>query len=307
MLYKRTPVSPWQMFFMRSVMCIGILTLHVNVKLKKETWDPVSCKNVGPLAFKTGASCITNLIQFSVTMFIPATIISIVSNLAPIIVVILAFLILKEEIRKFDVLMILMTLVGIFTIILGGDSDNNDKAVPSFGYWVIYLLLFFNPFLSAGGTVAMRKAAKFGDSIVGWYLQWAMLIVSTTLILATGEGFSIFGTFGWQEWLLAFGTGFTSVYSETARFVALKLYKAAALQKLVPLQTMFQWIFDITIFKIHYNWIQDIGLAYLALIYIFQGLKYAMCDAKAKEKKQEEHKLKQSILRSQSTQGARPD
>ena len=127
-LYERQEdMSPWHMFFMRSCMGIAIMTLHVNVKLKKETWDCVTLAASGPLAFKTGASVTTNLIQFSITKFLPATIISIVANLAPILVVVLAFLILKEEIRKFDVLMILLTLAGIFTIILGGDSSDSGK------------------------------------------------------------------------------------------------------------------------------------------------------------------------------------
>ncbi len=64
------------------------------------------------------------MINYSVTKYIPLTIISIVSNLAPIIVVVLAFLILKEVIRKFDLLMMMMTLVGIFGVILGGDPEN---------------------------------------------------------------------------------------------------------------------------------------------------------------------------------------
>jgi len=268
-LYERQPeMSPWHMFFMRSCMGIAIMTLHVNVKLKKETWDCVTLAASGPLAFKTSASVATNLIQFSITKFLPATIISIVSNLAPIIVVILAFMILKEQIRRFDVLMIILTLVGIFVIILGGDdSEESSKSEPSFPMWVCYLLLFFNPFLSASGTIAMRKMPKFGDATVGWYLQWATGIVALILILALGQGFTIYGKFDWQDWLYAFGTGFTSVYSETARFKALKLYKAAALQKLIPLQTMFQWVFDVTIFHIHYSPMQDTGLGYLVVIY----------------------------------------
>lgn len=39
-LYERQPtLSPWQMFFMRSVMGIGIMSVHLNINLKKETWD----------------------------------------------------------------------------------------------------------------------------------------------------------------------------------------------------------------------------------------------------------------------------
>ena len=173
--------------------------------------------------------------------------------------------------------------------------------------WVCYLLLFFNPFLSAGGTVAMRKMPKFGDATVGWYLQWATGIVALILILALGQGFDIYGKFGWQDWLYAFGTGFTSVYSETARFKALKLYKAAALQKLIPLTTMFQWVFDVTIFGIHYTMVQDIGLGYLVVIYAGQGLKYALYDNKKKKQKEEEHKKKKlARTHSQMSQNQSP-
>eukprot|EP00354_Favella_ehrenbergii_P007808 CAMPEP_0170453044 /NCGR_PEP_ID=MMETSP0123-20130129/1756_1 /TAXON_ID=182087 /ORGANISM="Favella ehrenbergii, Strain Fehren 1" /LENGTH=326 /DNA_ID=CAMNT_0010715283 /DNA_START=536 /DNA_END=1517 /DNA_ORIENTATION=+ len=299
-LYERQPdMSPWQMFFMRSCMGIAIMTLHMNRNVKKETWDSIECRKSGPLVFKTFTGVSTNLIQYSVTKFIPATIISIVANLAPIIVVILAFLILKETVRKFDVLMILL---GDLYHHLGGDeAAESGKATPTFPSWILYIMLFFNPFLSAGGTVSMRKMAKFSDSVVSWYLQWGTLICSIALILPLGQGFAIFGNFDIWDWLLAFATGFTSVYSETMRFKALKLHKAAALQKLIPLTTLFQWVFDISIFGIHYSWIQDAGLAYLMLIYILQGLKYAFIDSKKKAKMLAEHDLKKSMLRTTSS------
>ena len=56
-----------------------------------------------------------------------------------------------------------------------------------------------------------------------------MLLVAASIMLVLGEDFGIFARFGFWDWLLAFGTGFTAVYLETARFKALKLYKAAAL------------------------------------------------------------------------------
>ena len=69
----------------------------------------------------------TNIINFSISKFIPLTIISIFNNLSPIIVVVLAFLILKEVIRKFDVFMIALSLVGIFGVVFGADgSDEGD-------------------------------------------------------------------------------------------------------------------------------------------------------------------------------------
>ena len=210
-------------------MGIIIMTIHLNIKLKKEVWDTVECRKAAPLSLKTFSSISTNLIKYSVTKFIPATLISIVTNLAPVVVVVLAFVILKEKIRRFDVLMIVLTLVGIFIIILGSDNSDSGKDAPPFPYWVIYLILMAQPFLSAGGTISMRKMPKFSDAVVSWYIQWTMLIASAIIMLVLGEDFAIFARFGAWEWLLAFGTGFTAVYLETARFKALKLYKAAAL------------------------------------------------------------------------------
>ena len=54
----------------------------------------------------------------------------------------------------------------------------------------------------------------------------------------------------------------------------------------MPLTTLFQWIFDVTLFKIHYTVGQDISLAFLGALYVFQGLKYMLWDAKKAAKKE---------------------
>lgn len=148
-----------------------MMTIQLNIHLKRDTWDTVTRDSVGSLIFKTAASTATNIINYSVSKYLPLTIISIVSNLAPIIVVVLAFLILKETIRKFDLLMLVLTLVGIFGVILTGDDENTgERAEPEMPYFVLYILLMLNPFLSAGGTIATRKMKKFNDNVIGWYL-----------------------------------------------------------------------------------------------------------------------------------------
>ena len=81
------------------------------------------------------------------------------------------------------------------------------------------------PFLSAGGTIAMRSMKKFNDSVVSWYLQWAVLITCAIVMLIQGpaDSFSVYKDFDWQSWVLSILTAATSVYSETMRFKALKL------------------------------------------------------------------------------------
>ena len=99
MLYNRNEnplLAPFQMLFMRSVLAIGLQTIELNRNLKKETWDTITRDQSPALAFKTFTGMMTNIINYSVTKYIPLTIISIVNNLSPIIVCVLAFLILKE-------------------------------------------------------------------------------------------------------------------------------------------------------------------------------------------------------------------
>ena len=126
LLYEREEkLKPFPMMFMRSIIGIAFMLILVNVDLKKDTWDSVTRDHAGSLTFKTFAGTIKDIINFSTSKYIPLTIISVFSNLAPIAVVALAYLILKEVVKKFDIAMILLTLAGIFLCIFG--ADNSDE------------------------------------------------------------------------------------------------------------------------------------------------------------------------------------
>ena len=94
----------------------------------------------------------------------------------------------------------------------------------------MYILLFANQFLSAGGTIAMRKMKKFNDSVVSWYQLWCTLVISAIAMLAQNNGlFTVYRDFDWLSWLWMVLAAITSVYTETMRFKALKLHSASAL------------------------------------------------------------------------------
>lgn len=117
----------------------------------------------------------------------------------------------------------------------------------------MYVALFFNPVLSAFGTISMRKMKKFHESVVSFYLNLGVGITSLIVIGIERRGFKEITEFDWQSWLLCIGIGLTGVMSQTARFRALKLEKAVKLQKLAPLTTVWQVVFDLTIFGKSYN------------------------------------------------------
>jgi len=103
----------------------------------------------------------------------------------------------------------------------------------------MYGALFLNPFLVAGGSISMRKMKKFHEAVVSFYLNWSILLSSLAVMLILRQGFHVYATWDWLDWLLSFVTGFFALTSQTCRFIALKYQKASSLQKLQPLTTLF--------------------------------------------------------------------
>ena len=169
--------------------------------------------------------------------------------------------------------------------------------------WIIYALMLINPFLSSGGTIAMRKMKKFSEYVVSWYMNWCILLTSLAILLGTmgNQAFDTFGHFNWQSWAVLVTAGVFNVVQGVFRFKALKYQKASLLQKFNPLITIWQFIFDLTIFKLSFTWVQYIGYGILFAAYGLQLLKYILYDRAANKEKQakrdEKEKLKTEMIK----------
>lgn len=228
MLYNRNPqLNPFNMLLMRSCFALGIMIIAYNVSLKKAVWDGVNRGNVGPLIFRTIQGSTANIISLSLNKYLDLTIIAIVTNMSPLISMVLAYLILKEQVKKFEVFMLVLTIVGILIVILGGflspNKEQKSETVDPTLLYIMYGALLLNPFLIASGNIAMRKMKKFHMAVVSFYLNIGIATTSLIMIFALGVGFDIYKTFDWQSWALSFATGAISVSSQTARFYALKV------------------------------------------------------------------------------------
>ena len=62
----------------------------------------------------------------------------------------------------------------------------------------MYGVLALNPFLSAAGTISMRKMKKFHEAVVSFYLNWGIGLTSLVVVLAMGADFSPIAEFDWK-------------------------------------------------------------------------------------------------------------
>ena len=114
------------MLFMRSVFGIGFLLIYLHKNVKKDTWDSLPKGKNFPLIWKILVSTATNVISYSCTKYVPLTVIAITSNMSPVICIGLAYLILKERLKRFQVFMIFLLIVGAFMVTLGGKPEKNE-------------------------------------------------------------------------------------------------------------------------------------------------------------------------------------
>ena len=127
MLYNRNAtLDPFQMLLMRSIFALSTQLIMVNKNLKKAVWDGVDKKSSGPLIYRSVQGSITNIINYSVTKYLPLTIIAIVNNMSPVMTVILAFFILKEKIKRFEMVMLFLTVAGVLEVVTTGEPSDED-------------------------------------------------------------------------------------------------------------------------------------------------------------------------------------
>ena len=130
----------------------------------------------------------------------------------PLITVVLAYLILKEKMKKFEIVIMILSIVAIILFSIFG-TKADEQSETDIPHWVFYVLLTISPCLSAGGTIAMRKMKKFHEAVVSWYLNWMLLFSSTTMILILQQGWMVFFNFDWISWVLMVGIGVLAVTS----------------------------------------------------------------------------------------------
>ena len=154
-------------------------------------WDGVDRQSAGPLIFRSIQGSCTNIINYSVTKYLPLTLIAIVNNMGPLVTVILAYFLLKERIKRTEIIILILTVGGVVEVVSTGDPQESTAAssISKTLLIIMYSCLFCNPILVAGGSIVMRKMKKFHPAVVSFYLNWSIGLISLAVILAMGANF----------------------------------------------------------------------------------------------------------------------
>jgi drug/metabolite transporter (DMT)-like permease len=134
--------------------------------------------------------------EFDITMF------AISNNLGPIATVIFAYIFLRDKIKREDMLLLAIVIVGLaikfsFPQDLAGSKNDVHKSGKSiFGY----ICLAYTPVGIALGWILMRKMKKVHFIQLSLYKIIIALVVTTTICLIRQESLSLLSSFSGLDW-----------------------------------------------------------------------------------------------------------
>lgn len=135
-------------------------------------------------------------------------------NLGPLFTAVLSFFILKLALSRLNIVVLMVSLVGVFLIITGSSKADAQVVMEGDSFLttvVPYLTLVLFPVFDSIIFIASSLIKQVPSLAISFYYALSMLIVfSFVTMVNTGTFFSLFATFEAMDFILLLGTGFVS-------------------------------------------------------------------------------------------------
>ena len=119
-LYQQYPdLTPYQLVFVRSAFSIIYLAMMIRTDVKKIFYTQMERKYMAPLVFRSIQSTVSSLINMVAVLHIDVVVVSLVNNMTPVCVCLLAMCFLKEKLRRPEVFFMTLTFGAVIMIIVG--------------------------------------------------------------------------------------------------------------------------------------------------------------------------------------------
>lgn len=112
-------IEVFHVTFLKAVISMVILLISINVNLKNVCWDSVDPRSIGALTFKSFQSMISILISYNAMKYFSVSLTSVVCNLSPFSALFLAFWLLGENIRCWNIFAVFIIFASVCLVVLG--------------------------------------------------------------------------------------------------------------------------------------------------------------------------------------------
>jgi len=274
-----------------------ILIQHVN--LPYNLWGCVERTDIVPLVFRIIQGVITYYLTFLTIRFFNIGLVSIVNNLTPCILVLLAILLLKEKVSVRTWTVIGLAFISAVLVVVGGPGgfhglfDNEDTDAGKTLFILAFIALFMNPIIEAIGIIALRKMRRLPNWTIITWMSFVNIIVFGVIMAAVGESFKYPFDNSWvaYDWFCLCGSSVTVIISSIGKFKAISNWKASKIAFFQFLCSIIQCIFDVTLLGVDYTVLQWMGFLTTCLIFCLElyGAFISSGEEEEAEKKRKAH------------------
>lgn len=197
------------------------------MNLKSLLYDQVERSNFWSLVFRCVQGGLSVQIGFLSVKFFDVSTVGLVCSLTPVLVCFLAWLLLGETIKMFDLVALGIVITAVSLVILG---ENEAQSVKEEAYILDYVCLLSQPLLLAGGAVSMRMMRKMPEKTVSTYLNFTLAIALFFIILSEGgDAFGFMLEFDLTTWLLITLAGLLSILIQVIKFLSFRYEEVSKL------------------------------------------------------------------------------
>ena len=258
-------VSVMQLTFLRGVVCSVIILMMVGRNVKKTLYDPVNCRVLPSLIFRCLQGGISVYISFSSINYFNVSTVGIVCSLKPMIALFFGLAILGEPMTCKDVIALSAVFIAVFLVIFGseGGQEASMQSNP-----LAMVALVSQPFLLAGGDIAMRKMRKMPEKLCSTYQNLSLALLASVYMLIAGLSFDFVWTLNGAAWFYLCLSCSLTILTQLAKATAFKYSESSKLQPLSFLPNVWQFAIDAVILSVAFTTMQITGFSLLVTFYI---------------------------------------
>lgn len=190
--------------------------------------------------------------------------VGIVCSLTPLIVCVIASFLLNESMKRSDMVTLAGVFVAVMLVIIFASEE--QSATMHANPWAL-IALISQPFLLAGGSIAMRKMRKMPEQLCSAYQNLTLFIMASVAMVVSGTSMSFVKEMSATTYGLLLLSCSLTIATQMAKFSAFKYSEAQPLQKFAFLPNCWQFFIDLLILQSAFTGMQYIGFFILFAIY----------------------------------------
>lgn len=234
---RNPEISTSQLLVIRSLFSGVVILMLMNVKTKDIMWDSIPKQQVPALATRIIQGIFNMYCAYLSIKYFPLVFVSLITNIAPLILAVFAYLIYKEKLSALDIVNLLVSFLGVAILLTGtlDETPQSPSTSASLSELIIpAILLVAIPFNQCSLQLLLKSMRSLNELSISAWMTLFMLLFFIPLNYLTkpdnaSSPFFFLSDFDLGSWLISALFGLTGVYSQTTRAKALHYEDSAKL------------------------------------------------------------------------------